>query len=227
MLSETERLGLQLYQLDQAAWIATDAMLGAGLGGIPAQGWLALPAGPSFVVRFVGACGDAPCSYLDVYLQSQPPEVVRLEPPVVLPETEAAMWRARQLALASNFRKCTPTYNTVVVPVEQGAAAAWRVYLLAASADPDAVVLAGHHRVTVSADGRSLLSEEPLSKSCLVNELDSNVGVAALVVTHVLHPEPIETHVFTSLTYRLPLYVGTEQGKFEVEGASIQRLEGR
>lgn len=44
------------------------------------------------------------------------------------------------------------------------------------------------------------------------------------MVSHILHPEPIETHVFTSLDYRMPLYVRTETGSYEVHGASIRRM---
>jgi hypothetical protein len=226
-LSETERLGYRIYQLDQAAWIATDAARAAGAIHPPIQGWLAVPNDSSLLVRFIGPCGDGVCSRIDVPLTGGPPEVVRNEPPAPLSEVEEAMWRARQLAIATSFRACTPRYNTVVVPVEHDGAAAWRVYLLAASEDPDVVVLAGHHRITVSADGRSLLAEEPLSKSCLVQEQELGPDVTALIVTHVLDPEPIETHVFTSLNYRVPVYVGTERGNYLVEGASIRMMDSR
>jgi hypothetical protein len=41
---------------------------------------------------------------------------------------------------------------------------------------------------------------------------------------HFLHPEPIETHVFTSLDYRMPLFVKTASGPFEMNGARITRM---
>jgi len=228
-LSPTELFGYRIYQLDQAAWVATDAALKSGLSATPIQGWLAVPSGSSFLVRFIGPCGSASCSYIDVQLAEQalPPKVVRLEPPVALPEEHAAMWRARQLAVASKFRACTPKYNTVVVPTEQDGAVAWRVYLLAASEDPEEVVLAGHHRITVTSDGRSIISSEALSKSCIVSKPELNQDLAGLFITHVLNPEPIETHVFTSLNYRVPLFVGTKRGTFQVEGASIRLVDPR
>lgn len=228
-LSPTEALGYQIYQLDRAAWLATDAAHSSGLRDTPIQGWLVLPSGSTFLVRFIGACASETCSFIDVQLgqQTQSPTVSTVSPPESLPEGQAAMWRARQLALASPFNPCTPKYNTVVVPAVQDGAEVWRVYLLAASEVPEEVVLTGHHRITVSADGRTLLSSEALSKSCLVNRPETGQEVAGLVLTHVLHPEPIETHVFTSLNYRLPLYVGTEKGTFKVEGTSIRLIDPR
>jgi hypothetical protein len=133
------------------------------------------------------------------------------------------MWRARESALRSGFRACTPRYNTVVLPAKLDDA--WRVYLLAASQDADEVVLTGHHRVTVSPDGRSVRSAEPLSKSCVVGRRTHDEPVEGLFLTHVLDPEPIETHVFTSLNYGVTLYVGTERGTYEVEGAHIELVD--
>lgn len=223
-LSPIELLGYQIYLLDRAAWLATDAVQQAGLGETRIEGWLAVPSGSGVSVRFIGPCGSEPCSYIDVQFDAEShPQVARLDPPLALPEVHAAMWRARQLAIATKFRACTPTYNTVVVPAQHEGSAAWRVYLLAASADSTEVVLAGHHRVTVTAGGHSILSAEALSKSCVV--VEAHQPAASLFITHVLDPEPIETHVFTSLEYGLPLFVATEKGTFEVEGASIRLVE--
>jgi len=225
----TERLGYRIYQLDQAAWHATDAAARSGLQSTPVEGWLVVPRGAGFLVRFIGACADNPCSHIDIHLSTSgvAPVVEALNPPIALPREHAAMWHARQLASASGFKACTPNYNTVVIPVEEQPGLAWRVYLLAASPDSDQIILTGHHRITVSSDGRTILESEALSKSCIVNKAEPGRPLAGLFVTHVLHPEPIETHVFTSLNYQLPLYVGTERGTFKVDGASIELVEPR
>jgi len=81
--------------------------------------------------------------------------------------------------------------------------------------------------MTISLDGRTLLESEPLSKSCIVNKAEPGKPLAALFVTHVLHPDPIETHVFTRLNYQLPLYVGTKRGTFKVDGAHIELVQPR
>jgi hypothetical protein len=190
-----------------------------------------------FLVRFVGACPAGTCSYIDVDVSGAGTPLVpnKLDPPSPLPHEHAAMWRARELAAmwrarelaaGSGFQACTSRYNTVVVPREN--AGPWRVYLLAASQDPDEFILTGHHRITVSPDGRTVLSSKALSKSCIVSKADrKEASPTGLFVTHVLDPEPIETHVFTSLNYQIPLFVGTERGTFKVQGATIQLLDRR
>jgi hypothetical protein len=46
-----------------------------------------------------------------------------------------------------------------------------------------------------------------------------------MMVSHSLHPEPIETHVFFSLTYRIPLGVVAESGAWIVTGAQMKKIE--
>lgn len=224
-LNPIEALGYEIYRQDEAAWKATDAALESGLEDTPSSGWLALISEGGWRVRFIGPCGAEACAYMDVEQR-----IVALAPTVfprdraALSDDEAAMWRARETALASDFRRCTAQYNTAVVPDELEGEPVWRVYLLASSSDARDVVLAGHHRVTTSYDGRAILAHEPLSKSCLVPRVVDETS--AMVVTHLLHPTPIETHVFTSLTYRIPIFVGASGGQFKVEGTKITRISG-
>ena len=58
--------------------------------------------------------------------------------------------------MSTKVRLCTPRYNTVVIPADDGGLH-WVVYLLAASTDSDDIVLAGHHRITISGDGKKEL----------------------------------------------------------------------
>ena len=223
-LSPTEALGYEIYLRDQAAWEATDVALAAGLKETPAHGWITLLSIGGWTVRFVGSCDAGACAYLDVEKTDPSARpIVTLQNGTPLPEDQAARWRARQLAGSIKFRACTPTYNTVVTSAEVDGAPVWRVYLLASSTDPRDVVLAGHHRMTISYDGKSVLSQEALSKSCITSQPPSNV--AGMFVTDILHSEPIETHVFTSLDYRMPLFVGTSEGSYKVNGANIRRME--
>jgi hypothetical protein len=45
-----------------------------------------------------------------------------------------------------------------------------------------------------------------------------------LFMTHLLDPQPTEAHVFTSLSFHVPLFVGTMSNNilWEVSGASIE-----
>lgn len=223
-LSPVEALGYEIYLRDQAAWRATDVALQAGLEETPSEGWITLLRPEGWLVRFLGPCSAGVCSHLDVeQYDPDEPLLVRAHDAEPVSEVEAARWRARQLAANTEFRRCTPRYNTVVVEFEEAGSPVWRVYLLASSDHPRDVVLTGHHRITTTIDGSSILREEPLSKGCVVQQPPENV--AGLIVTHSLHPEPIETHVFTSLDYRMPLYVGAPAGKFRVNGAKIENLD--
>jgi hypothetical protein len=135
------------------------------------------------------------------------------------------MWKARQLATSSEFRACSSSYNSVILPYEKDGEPVWRVYLLAASQQLNELVMGGHHRFTISSDGTEILQQEALSKACMTMQVASNI--AAPMTTHILDDEPIETHVFTSLDYHLPVYVATAMGLYSVTGTSIELIQDR
>jgi len=95
--------------------------------------------------------------------------------------------------------------------------------VLAATTNPKAVLLGGHHRLTISANGHEVLEKRAFSNTCLT--LKKDAAVAALYATHVLDPYPVETHVFASLLHHVPIYIGTENGMFVVEGKAIRKDE--
>jgi len=69
-------------------------------------------------------------------------------------------------------------------------------------------------------------SVTPLSKTELELSAQSVNGTpAALTVTHLVTDYPLETHVFASMSSRLPLYVGTSRGTWLVDYDSIQLLD--
>ena len=219
-----ESLGRRVFESDRAARIGTDAAMAAGVQQLPVQGWISNERGAGWLVRFIGSCGEDVCSLMDVTVDAAGQAAARIVTTKLL-EDELAEWQARQLAVQSEFRRCAPTYDTVVLPGVRDGGAVWLVYLLAASRREDDVVLGGHVRVTVNANGTEILKSEPLSKSCIVAKRDPKS--AGLMVTHVLDPEPIETHVFASLAYRTPIFVATEKGVFAVENGKIRKVEDR
>ena len=214
--------GIEIFQRDRAAWLATDAALAAGLQKTGAQGWITVRADGDWLVRFVAPCAAGVCSVLDVQLKGNRPKARRLKTPAPLSAQEQATWKARELALSVEFKPCSDRYNTVVIPAG-GQDGNWVVYLLAATTDPNVVILAGHRRITVSGDGRTVLKNEELSKSCL--QVKKEKESAGLMVTHLLDPYPIETHMFTSLNYGVPLYVGTGNGLFVIDGGTITKAQ--
>jgi hypothetical protein len=218
-----EQRGQQIYELDRAAARATGVALPAGLRDLNVDGWIVVRSDSGLMVRFVGACAEGVCSLMDVDVPraETPPVALRALPPEPLSGEQAAMWRARQMAATVSFVACTPGYNTVVLPREGDDP--WTVYLLAATADPELVVLTGHHRVTVTPDGRAILRTESLARDCVVSKRQmAPADALGFMLTDDLHAEPIETHVFASLLYAMPLRVRTARGEFRVEGAKIE-----
>ncbi|AKS41340.1 hypothetical protein [Wenzhouxiangella marina] len=222
-LTDTEALGLRLYYHDRAAWIATDELTSRGANLNEVAGYLSFDQDDgSILVRFAGPCNVNICSKIDVSIFNG--RVVGYEKTdEPLPADHLAAWRARHSALNSGFRACSQHYNTIVLPWQHENSPAYRVYLLAASQEPDEIVMGGHHRFLASNDGKTLIENEPLSMSCMTMQISEDV--VAPMTTHVLHEEPLETHVFTSLDHHIPLYVGTSKGVFKVDGASISLLE--
>jgi hypothetical protein len=224
-LQQTEAKGYDLYIHDFMAAAATNIVSAERLQNSDARGWIVVKDGDNWKVRFVGGCDESVCSSFDVAfnLEEKSSRLTEFEVPEIIPDEQLAQWKARQLAMSSEIQRCSETYNTVVLEGEDGTEPVWVVYLLAATRDPDIVVLGGHHRITVSADGTRIIRSEPLTKSCL--QLAKNPDGSALMVTNAISQEPLETHVFSSLLYRIPLHVSTDLGVFAVEGNQIRLLE--
>jgi hypothetical protein len=132
---------------------------------------------------------------------------------------------AKELARKAGLEMCASPYNAVVLPASLRGETGWLVYLLAATTDPSRKILTGHLRVHVSADGATILAATALSKSCLVADGQPGIEPEGLYVTHLLDPNPIETHVFTSLLYKLPLLVVAGGKKWMVFGDRITLLD--
>jgi hypothetical protein len=223
LLAQAEARGREMYELDHAAWVATDALFEK----IPAAadertaGWIVVPRDDARLVRFLVPEGDAFASHYDVLVGASSAEVTAHAPPAELAPEELAMARALVLAIGSMKRRCSERYHTAVV--RDAAQNEWRVYLMPATSEPDTVVLAGFDVARVSADGSKLIEFLPLSRSCMMQRNDPNAE--GYFITHVLHPLPIETHVFTSLSYGRPVYVVTETALWKVEGGRIEWVE--
>ena len=225
-LSEVEQLGREIYLKDVAAHRATDAVL-AQVDSVQGEfvGWITLLSGSRSQVLFIDDQARAVYSVeLDVSTPL-PPVVTELKPPGRLDPGASAMWAARRTALSSSFRRCSDRYNTVVVEQPRATPSRWLVYLLAATPEPGVVMLGGHHRFAISSDGTEVLEHLPLTKSCIKSEPRRDGEVAALMVTHIVTNEPIESHVYLSLLHELPLYVGTDGAIWAVEQGRIRRAE--
>ena len=112
--------GLEIYERDRAAWQATDAAFAVGLRQTEATGWITIRTDSGWLVRFVASCEEGPCSVLDVRLDGNRAKASLVDPPAPLASHEQNAWRARQLALSTDFHRCSVRYNTIVIPDVQG-----------------------------------------------------------------------------------------------------------
>ena len=226
-IKEAEVLGRAIYEQDLAAARASDALLAAtapeGRSGV--VGWVVTGSPDTPLVQFIGKQDDTYVTLYDVMLRGEkPPEVTHLAPARELRGRDLGMFLARQVALAAKPGSCSEHYNTVVLPNKRGDRKGWLVYLLAGTTDQHAVLVGGHYRATVSADGKTLVSIEPLSKSCLVLSTETKAGgsLEALVMSHVLTDTPLETHVYLNLIHNIDFYVITEPGIWGITDGSIR-----
>ena len=84
----------------------------------------------------------------------------------VMTAEERARFAARSTALLGITEACSQRYNTVVLRDPAGGEG-WLVYALAATTEPGLIMVGGHYRFTISADGEEILRGERLSDSCL------------------------------------------------------------
>lgn len=221
-----ERLGRAIYELDRAAWVASDALVAKvpDVKSAHLLGWVIVDSGAGYRVRFLRDAGSGLEAGYDIDVTPQ--FKTRLAEPAnrTLTEVEKNMWAARSTALdgLSGQPTCRPGYNTVVLrdPEREG----WIVWLLAPMPAANVYPIGGHYRFSVSADGRRILQRDALSTSCMT--MDSTAAgpsgdrPAVFGAMHLVSPTPVETHVFVQLQSGKPIMVaaggrmwGVDKGK--------------
>jgi hypothetical protein len=227
-LEVIEALGREIHLRDMAAATATDIMLEQrlDLDAYPLRGWVVTEDSAGLLVAFVGDYDGEYKAVFDVRPDETGKRRFTLSEGRALSPEEAAQFRARAVSQNEIEEPCSDRYNSVVLqdPESDG----WIVYWLAATTQPETMVLGGHYRVMVSADGEEVVAVDRLSRSCMAIEppQSSEEETAAAVVSHVVSPIPVETHVFASLLHRKPIYVLTEdETVWAVEGDHIRKID--
>jgi hypothetical protein len=230
-IATMERLGREIYEQDQLAWKASDVVFAKrtasqrGSDGL-LSGWITGSVDGKPRVRFVKAAGAGIEALYDVVFDggvgsfSMPSDKT-------LSAEDTAQYDARMLALKGAANKCSPNYNTVAL--KDPAGPGWLVWALAATTDSDPILVGGHFRFTISADGKSVVSRDEMSKGCLKfsrRQMSAGGTVAGLVLNHLVSLTPLETHVFTHLNYQLGLAIGTSDGlAWKVDGGRIANID--
>lgn len=222
-LDKVSRIGLEMYRLDSAAWLATDALLGAisdeELRSV--RGWLIAADGEGLRVHFYRQGEPDPVpGWESVVKDDRAGPVTRVEA-AALTAGELAQTRALATARANvGPLRCSPGLNTVIM--DDPDSDAWLVWLLTPTPDNGAVPLGGHYRFRISADGQTVLRRDQLSNGCnFADPPPPGVQDAGLFYTQIVSKGPVETHVFLSIQNQLPIFVSANDRFFAVSGADI------
>lgn len=223
-----ERLGRDIYEQDRRAAIAAE-LVGDNFDADAERlvGFITSGDARHLRVRFVRETDRGHQAAIDaVFEELLLPSLERATQPA-LDTGEIAQVAARLAVARDTATRCNGRYNTVALPDPDGDGLL--VYALAASDDPAAVMVGGHVRYTVSADGGTIERAEALATSCAVAPLadleraarsDGNEGLA---LRTTLSNTPLETHVFLSLTQDLPLFVvGNDLRMWRVEDGHMR-----
>ena len=220
-----EALGASLYWQDMAAARATDILLGQrpDLQRYPVLGWVVTGDDSAPLVTFIGQRGEEYVGQFDVRPGADEGKRLALVSGRKLTDEELARFMARQTTLPLIPEFCTENCNSLVLRNPDGPG--WLAYWFAASSDPNLILLGGHTRFTVSADGSKLLSQDErfsLSRCLTLDKRQKPDNVVGLTVSFSGGAEPVEAHVFLSLYYKMPLFVRTQSGDvWKVENGTV------
>ena len=213
--------GRALYEYDQAAWHASDAVQAAH----PPKGslgrYIARKSEKGWMVAF-GHLNDMRDKFLVGYeaTQGAAPEeftVKKLDPP----QEDSTFYLAAAIAIDTalhDFQGEKRPYNVVVLPA---LANQLYVYVLPAQTKAGIYPLGGDVRYRVTPDGSSIVEKRQLHKTILEIPPDSipqGTTPAGGVHTHVLSDVPEDTDVFHVLTRQpqQPEFIGTRKKMYEI-----------
>lgn len=208
-----EKLGRDIFEQDQAAWHATDALMAlhppAELRAESIRGWIVLstPDGP--LVRYTRLGANGMEAAYDIRIVGGQWDVSIPEDRGLTDEQKVIV-AARDLAVSTVRERCGDNYNFVILrdPQSDG----WLVWILASTTNPNLIMVGGHRRLTISADGTKILRTDALSRTCFVMEKPANIperNLEAMVSTQLVSNIPVETFIFLSLQHQIPFVVLT------------------
>jgi hypothetical protein len=225
----TER-GRLLYEYDQAAWHASDAVQMANPKNVEGQRYIAKKENAKWTVVFGKLSEDR--SRFDITYEANEQATlrqfsVRQEP--AEPQGEGFfLYAARAIEVAmKEFGAANRPYNAAVLP---GPAEQLYVYLYPAQINARVYPLGGDVRYLVSADGTKILEKRQMHKTIVETTPQTGKKSVAGFHTHVLSDLPEDTDVFHVLTQDPPLpeFVGTPHFAYKVNtDGTIQIEENR
>jgi len=221
-----------LFREDQAAWIATDAIVAQGIlerNRAHASGWLATqltPAGDVWNVAFTGSADGHDFAYADVtvdFREKNPvTSISENSPERKLSAIEEVLAAGRDGFRGKEWLRCSATYNTSAqIFIDEGKEYVV-VRMLPASVDANVRPMGGFHRFRVPLAGDTTVEHFAQTRSCLN---DTTRAGETFVMTLITSETPTEFDVFTSLSYQRPHYVTTSAGTWAIEAGHVRWIE--
>ena len=219
--------GRLLYEYDQAAWHASDAVQMANPKNVEGQRYIAKKEDDKWTVVFGKLNADR--SRFGIRYQADEQATlrqfnVRQEP--AEPQDEGFFLNAaRAIELAmKDFGVANQPYNVAVLPAP---AEQLYVYLYPAQTKARVYPLGGDVRYLVGADGMKILEKRQMHKTIIETAPKSGKKNVAGFHTHVLSDLPEDTDVFHVLTQDPPLaeFVATPHFTYQVKADGTIQLE--
>ena len=225
---KVSRIGLEMYRLDRAAWLATDALRDAipGQALTSVRGWLIESVGNGHRVRFYRDGDPDPVPGWDVVVTRTAGPATPATATTLTPG-ELAQTRALATARANiGELRCAARVNTVIMPDPDSDD--WLVWLLVPTPESGAIPVGGHYRFRISPDGQSVLRRDQLSNGCFfADPPPEGTRDTMLFYTQIVSSGPTETQVFLSVQKQMTLVIVAGGRYFSVGGARIADITDR
>jgi hypothetical protein len=143
-----------------------------------------------------------------------------------LPHDVALRFKARETGLAAVFNRLYDVpYNAEVLDDPDGTG--FLVYFLAVSNKEGDRILGGHFRITVSADGSKAEQIDALSHGIIKDKpkVLPRTQEKAIVISQLVSDVPVETFIYSSHLFKLPIVVGTDTGTWKVVNGRIEKTD--
>lgn len=224
-----EKLGNEISHRDAIASKASDVVMETQptAKALKLRGWISKLGKDEDKVHLITETGSGPClAYTVAFAGSGKPVVEdrRGEP---LPKDVAVRYKALQTTLgALNGKLFDASYNYEVLDDPDGSG--FLVYALAATKKNDEILTGGHYRVTVSADGLKAEQTDLLSQLIRQPKGDADHKTVAVSSSQLSSNVPVETWLYSSNLYHLPMFVGAKDGSiWAVANGRIVRADNK
>ena len=203
-----EKLGNELSHRDEIAARASDAVLDSQpvARSLKLRGWISELSKSGDKVHLITQTPSGPVLAYTVTFRGGKPQVDDRRGEA-LPASIALRYKALNTASAAVDGKLykEANYNFEILNDPDGSG--FLIYALAATQKKGEILTGGHYRVTVSADGTKAERVDLLT-GLVRQSVPTGAKPRAIVSTQLTSTLPVETWIYTSHLYHLPVYLG-------------------